>query len=256
MEETLRVLISLGLGLLLVLLRLDAERFGAAEYDERVGGQGPPVRSRLAWYLLGVGLIAAVLFIHPDPANGLGLGLGERGLAIIWGFCYGALGALIALGVAWLRYGHLRLPDPSSYPGALSNALFTAFIDEATFRGIILGLLLVVGLDPWPAVVIQALLYALVTRTGAPGRPWQMLLVSLVIGVVGGVLTIWTQGIGAAFIGHGITRFSIFLATGHPGGQFAPRGREDEELLRRVLTPEGWRPLTGPGTGRGPSTGR
>jgi hypothetical protein len=186
MEETLRVLMSLGLGLLLVLLRLDAERFGAAEYDERVGGQGPPLRSRLAWYLLGVGLIAAVLFIHPDPANGLGLGLGERGLAIVWGFCYGALGALIALGVAWLRYGRLRLPDPSSYPGALTNALFTAFIDEATFRGIVLGLLLVAGLDPWPAVVIQALIYALVTRTGAPGRPWQMLVVSLVIGVVGG----------------------------------------------------------------------
>ena len=36
-------LVSLGLGLLLVILRFDAERFGAAEYDALVDGVRPPL---------------------------------------------------------------------------------------------------------------------------------------------------------------------------------------------------------------------
>jgi Type II CAAX prenyl endopeptidase Rce1-like len=239
--EQLRVLVALGLGLLLLLHRLDAERFGAAEYDESVGGRGgPPLRWRLAWYVLGVGLIAAVLLIYPGTASPLPLGLGDRLGAIILGFTYGAVGAAQAFAFAALRYGRLRLPDPDSYPGALVNAVMTAFIDEATFRGIILGFLLVVGLDPRVAVVIQALLYTLCTRTGARGRIQYMFWLSLGIGLVSGWLTVVTGGIGAAFLGHAITRFSLFLTTGH-AGQVAPRGTEVEEVLRRRVLPEGWR---------------
>ena len=39
MMDDLRVLVGLGLTLLLVLLRLEASRFGAAEYDEPVRGR-------------------------------------------------------------------------------------------------------------------------------------------------------------------------------------------------------------------------
>ena len=39
-------------------------------------------------------------------------------------------------------------------------------------------------------------------------------------------------GIGAAFLGHAITRFAVFLCTGH-AGQTKPRGREAEEIERR-----------------------
>jgi hypothetical protein len=85
LEEQLRVLVSLGLGMLLVLLRLDAERFGAAEYDEVVDDFRPSLRSRLAWYVLGIGLVAAIMLIHPDPAGDLGLGLGDRSQAIAQG---------------------------------------------------------------------------------------------------------------------------------------------------------------------------
>ena len=34
MEDQLRVLITLGFSLLLIMLRLEAEKFGVAEYDE------------------------------------------------------------------------------------------------------------------------------------------------------------------------------------------------------------------------------
>jgi hypothetical protein len=244
LEDTLRALMTLGLGLLLILLRLDAERFGAAEYDEEVDGVRPPLRLRLAWYILGVGLVAAILFIHPAPGRDLGLGLGDRAGAVLLGFAYGIAGAMVAVGLAYYRYGRLRYPPTGSYPGALVNALLTALIDEAAFRGVLLGLLLLSGMDPPIAIVVQALVYSLATRTGARGRPIPILLVTVGIGLVSGWVTVLTAGIGAAFIGHGITRFAVFLTTGHPGGQMPPRGEELEEVYRSRTIPEGWRPIS------------
>ena len=49
-------------------------------------------------------------------------------------------------------------------------------------------------------------------------------------------------GIGAAFLGHAITRVAIFITTGHSGLPKA-KGTEDEEIERRHRTPEGWRIL-------------
>ena len=54
-RTTSAILVGLGLTLLLVMLRLEAQRFGAAEYDEPVDGHAPSIRRRLAWYVLGVG---------------------------------------------------------------------------------------------------------------------------------------------------------------------------------------------------------
>ena len=51
-----------------------------------------------------------------------------------------------------------------------------------------------------------------------------------------------TQGIGAAFLGHSITRVAVFLMTGH-AGQPAPRGREAEDLAIRGSAPDGWSPV-------------
>src|SRR5215470_9278435 len=76
--DQLRILIVLGLTLLLVILRFDAERFNAAEYDDiDRWGRPPSLLRRIAWYLLGIGGVFAVLWIVPDPAN-LFLRLGDR----------------------------------------------------------------------------------------------------------------------------------------------------------------------------------
>ena len=72
-------------------------------------------------------------------------------------------------------------------------------------------------------------LYALTTRLGAPGRDRYLLVLTLGIGFIGGWLTTATGGIGAAFLGHAITRFAVFLCTGHPARRM-PRGREEEEI--------------------------
>jgi hypothetical protein len=239
--EVSRGLIVIGLTLLLAMLRLDAERFGTAEYYEATrDGERPTLRRRLAWYGLGAGIVIAMLYIHPAPQRELFLGSGDRLGAVLGGLAFGAIGVAQAVAFATIRYRRIRFPDPSSYPGALLNTTATAFIDEVTFRGAIFGTLLVLGLEATVANVIQTLLYALATRLGAPGRDRYLLVTTLGIGLVGGWLTAVTGGIAAAFLAHAVTRFAIFLCTGHTG-QTLPRGREVEEIEKRRRPPDGWR---------------
>jgi membrane protease YdiL (CAAX protease family) len=241
--DPLRILIAIGLTGLLVILRFDAERFNAAEYDDvDRWGHPPSLFRRLAWYTLGIGMLLLVLVIHPAPQRDLYLGLGERLGAVILGLAYGAIGTAIAIGIAMYRYHRVRYPPARSYPGAVLNAIATAFVDEALFRGLVFGFLVLTGMDANLANLAQALLYALSTRLGASGRPWYMLVTALAIGLVGGWLTGITGGIGAAFLGHAITRVAIFTTTGHAGLPKA-KGTEAEEVEKRQATPAGWRVL-------------
>src|SRR4051812_24997829 len=237
--DQLRMLIVLGLTLLLVILRFDAERFNAAEYDDiDRWGRPPSLLRRLAWYLLGIGGVFAVAWMHPDPANGLFLTLGDRVGTLLLGLTYGAIGVGIAVGIALIRYGYVRFPPVASCPGKFINAIATAFVAQAWIPGILFPVLVSASTNPNLATLIQALLYALATRLGEPGRPWYMLASMFAIGLAGGWLTGITGGIGAAFLGPAITRIAIFLTTGHAGIP-KPRGTEDEEVARRRATPQG-----------------
>jgi membrane protease YdiL (CAAX protease family) len=236
-----RWLITIGLTLLLIMLRLDAEKFGTAEYYEATrDGERPRIRRRLAWYGLGFGIAIAILLIHPSPQRDLYLGSGDRLGAVVGGIAYGLLGIVVAVSIATFRYHRIRFPDAWSYPGALLNSTATAFIDEATFRGALFGLFLVAGINPTLANFAQAIIYTLTTRLGAPGRDRYLLVLTMGMGLIGGWLTVATGGIAAAFLGHAITRFAVFLCTGHTG-QTKPRGRELEEIEKRRRPPEGWR---------------
>lgn len=251
MEDTLRVLVAFALTLFLVMLRLEAERFGAAEYDEEDrDGQRPALRRRASWYLLGAGGAILILLIHPAPGSELFMGPGDRRAAIILGFLLGAIGVVQAAAVAWYHFRRIRLPAIDTYPGALLNAIATAFVDEAIFRGAMLGFLVVVGIDPLVAVVIQALVYTLATRLGAPGRDRYMFVLALGIGLIGGWVTTVTGGFAAAFLAHGVTRFAVFLTTGHTG-QLLPRGLEVEDIERKRRMPDGWRLIQARDGGRG-----
>jgi hypothetical protein len=240
MEEGLRILVGLGLTLLLVMLRLEAERFHAAEYDEPVRGRKPSVLRRLAWYILGVGGVLALLLVHPAAERDLYLQVGDRS-GILLALVLGGIGVGQAVALALLHYKRLRFPDITAYPGALVNEILTAFIDEAVFRGAVLGyFMLVTEGNTNLAILGSAVAYALATRLGAPGRDKYMLVLSLLIGLVGGWTTLLTGGIGAAFLGHAITRVAVFLTTGHAGQPPAP-GTEVEDVEKRRRTPEGWR---------------
>lgn len=239
MENDLRVLIGLGLTLLLVMLRVEADRFGAAEYDEPVRGYRPSIIRRLAWYLLGVGGVLALLMVHPSAELDLHLTVGDRS-GILLALVIGGIGVGQAAARAYLRYRRLRFPNIGAYPGALANEILTAFIDEAVFRGAVMGYLLWAGADANLAILGQTVIYALATRLGAPGRDRYMLALAIFIGLVGGWATLVTGGLGASFLGHAITRVAVFLTTGHVG-QPPARGTEDEDIEKRRRTPDGWR---------------
>jgi membrane protease YdiL (CAAX protease family) len=238
-------LVTIGLALLMAMLRLEAERFGTAEYYEATrDGESPKIRRRMSWYALGVGLAVAILYVHPDPQTHLFLGSGDRLGAVLGGLIYGLGGIAFAVTFATVRYHRIRFPGAWSYPGALLNSIATALIDEVAFRGAIFGLLLSTGLNPTLANIVQAILYTLTTRLGATGRDKYLFFMTLGMGLIGGWLTVVTGGIAAAFLGHAITRFAVFLCTGH-AGQTKPRGREVEEIDKRRRTPEGWRVIGG-----------
>lgn len=251
MENELRILVALGLTLLLVMLRVEAERFGAAEYDEPVRGYRPSVIRRLAWYILGVGGVLALLFVHPSPEADLHLTVGARS-GILLALVIAAIGVGQAVGLAYLHYRRLRFPDISAYPGALANEIITAFIDEAVFRGAVLGYLIwamgasvasgtvTTGTAESLAILGSTVIYALATRLGAPNRDRYMLVLAILIGLICGWATLSTLGIGAAFLGHAVTRVAVFLTTGH-AGQPPARGTEDEDVENRRRTPDGWR---------------
>lgn len=253
MGGTLETLILLAVVGILIVLRFDAHRFGAADFDDETtpGGLSTWTR-RMTWYGFGVALVFAVYFLFPQPETLLHLRLGEpRGQALLTGLFLAVIGSAAGVAYAWWRFGGISLPEARHYPSGVINSFLTAFIDEATFRGILLGLLL---FFEWPtdlAIVFQAVLYALATRLGGVGRPRGLLLLSLGIGLVGGWLTVATGGIGAALLAHTVTRFAIFVFTGHAGQVTGSAASEDELAEDGRLEPMGLEVITDDDPSRG-----
>jgi hypothetical protein len=248
--DTIRVLIGSGFFMLLLFLRLEANRFGAAEFDEPDRRSGGPWM-RVSWYLIGLALLAALYVVHPSPHDVLFLLAGHRNDVIFYGTILALLGLGQAAAFAWFHYSYLRLPPARAYPGAAVNSIATAVIDEATFRGALLGTLVAIGLPATEAVVVATLAYVLATRMPTHGAHLYMLLLACGIGVVCGWATLASGGLGAAIFGHAVTSFAVFVCTGH-AGRVPSAGREPEELELRTHLPEGWqdarRPLV---AGRG-----
>lgn len=239
--DEIRVAMAIGLAIFLVVLRLDAQRLGAAEYDELdEDRRRPPFLPRFGWYLMGIALIVLVAAVHPDPQGGLFLGLGfDRAVVLGWGLVLGSIGVGQAILLALVRWRRLRLPMAREYPGAILNAIGTAAVDEGAFRGVILGLLVAAQVPATIAILAQALIYVLATRVAAPGRDRYTLFLTLALGLVGGWVTLRTLGIGAAFIAHATTRLAMFAMTGH-AGMIAPMGHETWQIEEDRLPPKGW----------------
>ncbi len=68
--DPIRTLVALAITFFLVILRFEAEKFGAAEYDEPTrDGRRTSFLRRLSWILLGFALVGTLLVIHPNPAG-------------------------------------------------------------------------------------------------------------------------------------------------------------------------------------------
>jgi membrane protease YdiL (CAAX protease family) len=236
--EGIRVLVACGFFMLLLMLRLEAERFGAAEFSEP-GERQAGIWTRLSWYLMAALLLAALYTVHPAPHDVLLMLVGHGAQAVQFGLALAALGIAQAAAFAWFRYGNLRLPPISAYPGAALTTLGTAIVDEVTFRGALLGTLVAIGTPDGAAILLATLAFVLATRMAAPGRHPYMVLLSLGMGLAFGWATLATGGVGAAIIGHVATSFAVFVCTGH-AGQVPQAGQELEDVAARDRLPAGW----------------
>jgi len=214
MPESIQFSLFVGFAGLMFILRLDARRFGAAEWDTQEGGWSAWL-PRVTWYGAGLALGLMVFALHPSPVADLNLVFApDRGGALVLGLVYAAGGVAAAFALALLTIQRISFPVPRRYPGGALYAVGTAFYDEFLFRGVILGLLLSLGLPDWMAVGGAAFIYSGAVSASAGGRGLLGLLVPLVIGLVGGTLVVMTGGIAAAFLGHAATRFALFLTMG------------------------------------------
>jgi membrane protease YdiL (CAAX protease family) len=242
--EIARELTAAGFFMLLVLLRLEAERFGTAEYEKPLVKRADAV-SWAAWYGIAAVFLVAISLVHPRPRDQLYLMAGRMVDILVTGIPLALLGAGLAFAYARYRYGYLRLPERGAYPRAAVNAIGTAVIDEAAFRGVALGALYSAGVRSGYAIAISALAYVLATRLAAPGRRRFMLVPAFAYGFLGGWATLATGGLGAAIVFHASTSFALFVCTGH-AGQTAPLGREPEEI-ELASRPPGWLVAVVPG---------
>ena len=243
--EVTRVLVAAGFFMLLLFLRLEADRFGTAEYDKPFR-RPTDILTWLSWYVIGAALLATIFAIHPQPRQQLFLAVGHAWEALAFGVPLAVIGVALAAAYAQYRYGYLRLPATKAYPRAAVNSLGTAIVDEAIFRGIVLGALITFGLPNGLSVVTATVVYLLATRLAASGRRHFMLLPAASYGLLGGWVTLVTGGLGAVIVFHSVTSFALFLCTGH-AGQPAAHGREPEEIAARSAAPAGWRAADAPG---------
>jgi membrane protease YdiL (CAAX protease family) len=240
--EVARVLVAAGFFMLLLFLRLEADRFGTAEYDK-------PFRRRadiltwLSWYAIGGLLLATIFAVHPQPRQQLFLIVGHAWEALAFGVPLAVIGVALAVAYAQYRYGYLRLPSTKAYPRVAVNSLGTAIVDEAIFRGIVLGALVTLGLPNGISIVTATVVYLLATRLAAPGRRHFLLLPAVSYGLLGGWATLATGGLGAAIVFHAVTSFTLFLCIGQAAPS-AAHGREPEALAAR-RAPDGWRAADG-----------
>ncbi len=216
LPEVVQYFLFIGMAAIMFILRLDAKRFSAAEWDTQ-DGDWRIWLARLSWYGAGVALALLIFALHPSPVSDLNLVLApDRGEAIVYGLLFGGAGIVAAFILAILRNGRISFPAPGRYPGGVLTAVGTSFVDEWLFRGVFLGLLLTLNLPDWLAIVSAAFIYAFTVRAGTGSRGILTLGMWLAIGLVAGALTLTTLGIAAAFVGHAITRFAMFMVMGPP----------------------------------------
>ncbi len=207
-----RTVIAVALCGLLLLLRLDAPRFSAAEYDVEDEAEPMGWLTRLAWPVLAIALAVAAGVALPAGPAAVGLGR-EAGLSVA-SIVLGVLGAVAGIAallvVAWIRYPAWppRISPRNETPRLAFDAVETAIVDELTFRGVLLGLMLLAGVPAPVAFLVQLLLYGLETRLGRDAATLGMLVEALAIGSLTGVLAIASGGVVAPIVAHVAARFA------------------------------------------------
>lgn len=181
----------------------------------------PPSLALWPWKLLlpllaYLAVVAAVPALRESaPSFRLGrLGAGEARVAVLLGAAGAAgLAAWVALAAPDLDR-HARLLPPLSpwllLPVGAAFAFCNAALEEAVFRGAILGFLEKALASPGGALLVQALLFgALHYRTGFPNGAWGVVLTAA-YGLGLGWLRRRSGGLAAPWLAHAVADAAVF----------------------------------------------
>jgi hypothetical protein len=208
--DSLRLAISLGLTLFLVLLRFDSERIMRSDYFRyRTPWLGP-----ISYYVLVIGFALGIAVILPSGREQLFLTGGDSDAMLPILALFVVVALLNALAFAFLRYGGI-LPLPIELlPTRVLGAAASATADELQFRSVVLGMLIFAGVPIGAAVAVQALVYGLANRRLWRERDWYFLIGSVLLGWAAGVVTVETGSVIPAIVGHFAVTMSFFAFAG------------------------------------------
>ncbi len=171
----------------MVVLRFDQERIMRSDYfRSRSRWMGP-----LSYYGLVLLFTAGIILILPR-GRALAVPGRRRPGATCCRRCslFGVVGALNGAALALVRFRAL-LPLPlEMLPSRSAAAALNAVAEELQFRSVILGLMLVGGLNPGLAVALQAVLFGAAHRRVWRERDWYFVIGSVILGYACGLVTI------------------------------------------------------------------
>ena len=207
--DSLRLAIAFGLSLFLVLFRFDSERIMRSDYFRyRSPWLGPA-----SYYAFAIIFALLIAFIFQDRDQ-LFLRGGDPAVTMTASLLFTLVGLANAAALAFLRYGALiPLPVrllPSRTLGAAANAI----AEELQFRSVVLGLLLFAGLNPFVALVIQALLFGIAHRRLWRDRDYYFLIGSVLLGYGAGLATLTAGSVIPAIVGHFAVSMALFAFAG------------------------------------------
>jgi len=208
--DSLRLAIAIGMTVFMVVLRFDQERIMRSDYfRSRSWWMGP-----VSYYGLVLIFTAGIIIILPRGMASLFLVGGELGDLLPAMLIFAVVGIANGAALAMVRFRAL-LPLPlEMLPSRALAAGLNAVAEELQFRAVILGLMLVGGLNPGVAVALQAVLFGAAHRRVWRERDWYFVAGSVLLGYACGLVTINTGSVIPAMVGHFAVTMGIYAFAG------------------------------------------
>jgi hypothetical protein len=208
--DSLRLAIAIGMTVFMVVLRFDQERIMRSDYFRtRARWMGP-----LSYYGLVLLFTAGIILILPRGRASLFLVGGETSELLPAMLAFAVVGTLNGAALALVRFRSL-IPLPlDMLPSRSVGAALNAVAEELQFRSVILGLMLVGGLNPGLAVALQAVLFGAAHRRVWRERDWYFVIGSVILGYACGLVTVSTESVIPAMVGHFAVTMGIFAFAG------------------------------------------
>jgi hypothetical protein len=168
----------------------------------------------LSYYGLVLLFTAGIILILPRGRASLFLVGGDPADLVPAMIAFGVVGALNGAALALVRFRAI-LPLPlEMLPSRSVAAALNAVAEELQFRSVILGLMLVGGLNPSLAVLLQAILFGAAHRRVWRERDWYFVVGSVLLGYACGLVTISTESVIPAMVGHFAITMGIYAFAG------------------------------------------